>query len=280
MPIVYQPSVNGKTIDNAIKAQTQALVGDSSFDAGEIMWNQVFSLLYMDFDTTLAQSVLTYLMSGLVVFTPIPMPLTAFPVLINISSKATAAARNVNNNIKNRASSLTGTSSIDAGTIVWEEFCAQVGQDLIDTYPKAIKLSISHCIPIVPAGVMSPPNVGNLSPLPPIFTEVDDGALASNMSSFFGGAITNLAPSIDSAIKAQTSGMAGTSSYNAASIMWDTVLDILTTNITLNLNLTTTMFLTIQCFGLWENPSGPGNPITSSGPTGGSANLPCPIIIA
>lgn len=280
MPIVYRPAINGTTIDNAIKSQTQTLMGDSSFDAGLIMWNEVFTLLYMDFDTTLAQSVLSYLHTGLVLFTPIPIPLTAFPVLPNISSKVRAAAQDVNKSIKDRTTSMTGSSSFNAGEIAWEEFCRRVGEDLIDTYPPAIKLSLSHCIPIVPAGVIAPPNVGNLSPLPPIFNEVDDGALAGNMSSFFGNGIINLAPTIDSAIKAQTTTMVGDSSINAAKIMWDTVLDILTTNITLNLNLETTKFLTLQCFGLWENPAGPGNPITNSGPTGGSANLPTNIIIA
>ena len=279
MPITYTPAIKGTAIDSAIKGKTSGMTGKSSKPAGRIMWETVFDLIYTDFDTVLAKAVHAYLNTGLVTFPPIPVPLTAFPVVFSFKSLAKKSAKIVDSTVKTKTSGMVGKSSKPAGKIMWEEFCTQLGKDIYNEYPKKVIQALDHCIPIVPSGVFSPPNVGNLSPLPPVYDGLKVNGLSSNLNTFFNTKIKKSGTNINSTVKAQCTGLVGNTGFKAGKITWDIVIEIMTPLIAAELTKATSLFLTTSV-GAWKNPAGPGLPITMAGPTPGSANLPATIAIS
>jgi len=264
MPLSYNATVTGSVIDSAIKAKTSSMTGEASKESGKILWETVLELLYTDFKTTLAQSIMLYLQSAQVIFLPsIPVPMMAIMPIINLQHKPSATL--LYNTIINQTSILRKNAIQSAGAIIWTEFCKQVGQDILNNFPEPICRACDSAVTLVPMGFMAPPMISSFSPAPPIYTGLQSSILKGLMTGFFGTLIASLGPSIDSAIKAKTSLIQNKNISQAGAIVWNTILEILIPAITLQLGTAIQLFLT-QSVGIWQTTPVPGLPWIPAGP--------------
>lgn len=275
MPLLYSPAVTGKNINEAIQASTSSLTGTSGSGAGDLTWQNSLNKLYTDFDTTLATSLQTFLMTTKVIFPPaIPMLIQAILPALNMTSLSSGSGSLLSANIKSQTSSLTGPSGSAAGSIIWTEFCGQVGTDLLASVPAAVCLCCANKIPIVSAGFMAPPMVASLAPAPPIYKGLIPATLTGLLTPYMTTGIKTLGPMIDVAAKAKTSSLTGEAGKNAGILVWNTVLEILAPAITLELSTKLSLFMAMS-IGAWMTTPSPGLPILPNGnPTPGASSLP------
>jgi len=252
---------------------------DASDKCGEEMWIKSLNKLYTEFDGNMAKAIHTWILTAQVIFPPgIAVPMTAKPLKIDLLSLHKKSASKLDKAIKGKTAKLTGPATMTAGKINWEEMCTQIGKDFLEKYPKAVVTACANCISIVPPGVISLPNAGNLAPLPPIYSGLKDSLLKTTMQPFFGGTIKAQGAIIDTTIKAATSAMSGAGASGAGVIVWNTVLKILLPVLITELSNATRIFFT-QSVGAWKTPPGPGNPVIIAVPTPGVISLPATILI-
>ena len=280
MPLIYQQSITGTAIDAAVKAKTSTLSGASASGAGVITWQTVLQLLYTDFDTTLATSLMTYMQTTIATFPPgIPVPFSGVILpMTNLTPMSSASGSTLDGTIKAQTSTMTGSAGAGAGVIVWSEFCGQIGTDILNMIPAAVCLACAAAVPLVPPGFAAPPMIGSLAPAPPIYVGLVSAILTGLMTPFCTGLIRALGPQIDAAVKGATSTMSGASASGAGAIVWDTALGILIPAITLELSKDIALFFT-QSVGIWMTTPVPGNPLILGVPTPGGAPAPATLLL-
>lgn len=149
----YSPAITGSDIDNAVKNACQSLPSDA---AGKIIWPTVMSLLYADFDSTLASNILSYIQQAQVIFIAAPPVTLIFsgPPSLTFSTRAYSSATTIENNIKNKCSGKKATT--DLGLYFWQELFKQIYQDIISVLPSPVTNSFSMA-----TGIASPPALAN-----------------------------------------------------------------------------------------------------------------------
>ena len=280
MPLSYNPGIDGSAINSFIQGMTSQLKGEMTTDAGSMVWTGALTQIYGDFDLTLSQSIMTYISSAQIIFPPaITVPMVPMMPLPMMSSLVSDSADSIDSAIKSQTSNLKGPATSSTGTVVWTEFCKQVGKDLLAQMPDAICTACGIAVVVVAPGFAAPPMTMSLAPAPPIYKGLQSSQLKNFMQPWFEGGILALGPQIDSMIKGKCSTLQGDGTSSAGDDVWGSVLDVMMPMIALNLGLAIQLFFSAS-IGVWGTTPVPGMPLITGAPTPGGVSAPGTIIIA
>lgn len=197
--LTYTPVVTGADMDSFIKAAAQ---GKDPKQQGLESWKAILTRLYTDFNTILKTALIAYLQQSNVIFVPgIPSPIVYPPVeLSEFQSKISSSASYIDSNVKSES---TGKPPTEVGKIVWKVVYTKIFEDINNVISKAVCNACNSSTTLVPVGVIAPPHVGTVAPVPA--TKISPFSEAELLSLLQGtlniGTATSLGIDTDSTIK-------------------------------------------------------------------------------
>ncbi len=245
MPLItssfqYTPTITGQTLDSQIKSACQGKKPDNTL--GQTIWKTVCEKIYDDFNNMLKSAIQTYVASAQCQWNPGPPSPITFPppIFDTFKTLPSASGPAIDGQIK---SNCQGKKPAQCGAVIWEQVIKKIYEDIVTVLKDGIANMANQGMTNVPPGVIAPPHVGTVSPVPATLQiPYASSKMKTELESFFNaGKAKSAGSSLDSLIKGAAKSM---KPQQQGGTIWQKIIDQLKQDINDNVPKAINNFLT------------------------------------